>query len=49
VDETTKLDPPKVVIKRARSKGEYPLPLPLVPTYREANLIKRVTGLTIGS
>jgi hypothetical protein len=48
VDETTKLDPPKVVIKSGALAGEYPLPLPLVPTYREANLIKRVTGLTIG-
>jgi hypothetical protein len=27
---------------------EYPLPLPMLPTYREMNLIKKVTGLTIG-
>jgi hypothetical protein len=28
---------------------EYPLPLPMLPTYREMNLIKKVTGLTIGA
>jgi hypothetical protein len=27
---------------------EYPLPLPMLPTYREMNLIKKVTGLVIG-
>lgn len=38
----------KVLIRRGDAVDEYPLPLPMVPTYREMNLIKRVTGLTIG-
>lgn len=42
------MDAPKVVVRRGDAVDEYPLPLPMIPTYREMNLLKKVTGLTIG-
>lgn len=42
------IDAPKVVVTRGTAVDEYPLPLPMIPTYREMNIIKRLTGLTIG-
>jgi hypothetical protein len=38
---------PKVLVKRDGSVYEYPLPLPFVPTYREMNLIQKVTSLSV--
>lgn len=41
------MNAPKVVVKKGDAVDEYPLPLPFVPTYREMNLIKRVTDLSV--
>lgn len=41
------MNAPKVVVRRGDAVDEYPLPLPFVPTYREMNLIKRVTDLSV--
>ncbi len=42
------MNAPKVVVKRGEAVDEYPLPLPMLPTYREMALIQRVTDLTFG-
>lgn len=42
------MNAPKVVIRRGEAVDEYPLPLPIEPTYREMNLMENAIERPVG-